>query len=226
MIETFSPDSSEDYLSFLDMDFHMLLENNNYSSIMNAIKARHKKEIFSMLDVHSKKHHLIIWNAFLAKNVLKNSVNTTSIHSIYNNIYKSILSCSTLDELQALELIVFDSYIHKSLNGLENKSNFIVNNMIKYIHLHIEDYFSLNTMAKEFNNSPAYLSSLFKSVMNISILNYVHKVKIERAKLLLKTTPKSILEISNLLCYCDTSHFSKTFKKLTRLSPIQYRNNL
>lgn len=90
----------------------------------------------------------------------------------------------------------------------------------------IEVYFSLNTMAKEFDNSPAYLSSLFKNVMNISIINYVHKVKIERAKLLLKTTPKSILEISNLLCYCDTSHFSKTFKKLTGLSPIQYRNSL
>ena len=226
MIEKFINNSSEDFLSFLDMDFHMLLENNNYNSIMNTIRNRHKKEIASMLDVTSKKHYLIIWNAFLAKNILKNSINNTSIKSIYNNIYKSILDCSTLAELQALELIIFDSYIHKSLNGLENKSNFIVNNMIKYIHLHIEGYFSLNIMAKEFNNSPSYLGSLFKNVMNISIINYVHQVKVERAKLLLKTTSKSILEISNLLCYCDTSHFSKTFKKITGFSPIQYRNSL
>lgn len=226
MIDKFINNSSEDFLSFLDIDFHMLLENNNYNSIMNTIRNRHKKEIASMLDVTSKKHHLIIWNAFLAKNILKNSINNTSIKSIYSNIYKSILDCSTLAELQALELVIFDSYIHKSLNGLENKSNFIVNNMIKYIHLHIESYFSLNIMAKEFNNSPSYLGSLFKNVMNISIINYVHQVKVERAKLLLKTTSKSILEISNLLCYCDTSHFSKTFKKITGFSPIQYRNSL
>ncbi|WP_297633012.1 AraC family transcriptional regulator [uncultured Clostridium sp.] len=218
--------SLDTYLPFLDTDFYMLVQNNNYNSIMENIKARQALEENSLIDIETKKHHLIIWNAFLAKGLLQSAVNNDSIVILYQNIYKNILSCKSIKSLHALELSIFDSYIHKSLNGQENKSNFLINNMIKYIHLHIEDNFSLNQMAKDFNNSPSYLSSLFKDVMNISITNYVHKMKIERAKLLLKTSTKPILEISNLLYYCDTSHFSKTFKKFTGVSPIQYRNQI
>ncbi|MGL5647147.1 MAG: helix-turn-helix transcriptional regulator [Clostridium sp.] len=213
-----------EYLPFLDTDFHMLIQNNNYNSIMENIKKHQEFEKNSLIDTDLKKHNLIIWNAFLSKGLLQNTTNNTSILLLYKKIYKDILNCKNLKELHKLEISIFDSYIHKSLNGQENKSNFLVNNMIKYIHLHIEDNFSLNQMAKDFNHSPSYLSSLFKNIMETSITNYVHKMKIERAKLLLKTTSKSILEISNLLYYCDTSHFSKTFKKFIGLSPIEYRN--
>lgn len=223
MIENFSLDT---YLPFLDKDFHMLVKNNNYNSIMNAIKERQSLELNSLMNKETKKHHLIIWNAFLSKNLIQTALNDDSIILLYQNLYKKILACQTLQELHSLELFLFDSYIHKSLNGQENKSNFLINNMIKYIHLHIEDAFSLNQMSTDFNNSPSYLSSLFKDVMNISITNYVHKMKIERAKLLLKTSTKPILEISNLLYYCDTSHFSKTFKRFTGMSPSQYRNQI
>ena len=61
--------------------------------------------------------------------------------------------------------------------------------------------------------------------MGISINEYVHEVKINRAKILLKTTSKTMIEIAQQLGYSDSSHFSKKFKEKEGLSPISYRNN-
>ncbi|WP_455789168.1 helix-turn-helix domain-containing protein [Clostridium butyricum] len=45
-----------------------------------------------------------------------------------------------------------------------------------------------------------------------------------RAKTLLKSTNKSILEISTNLSFCDQCNFSKVFKEVEGITPIEYRN--
>ena len=53
--------------------------------------------------------------------------------------------------------------------------------------------------------------------------NYNKKIKIERAQILLTSTSDSILEIANLLGFCDQSNFCKAFKQITGISPSKYR---
>ena len=55
-------------------------------------------------------------------------------------------------------------------------------------------------------------------------MRYLREIKIERAKTLLLTTEKSILEISILLGFHDQSHFTNTFKKFVGVSPLKFRN--
>ena len=56
-------------------------------------------------------------------------------------------------------------------------------------------------------------------------MNYYKKIKIERAKTLLLSSNKNILEISTLLGFCDQCHFSKTFKSIVGMSPTKYKNH-
>ena len=55
-------------------------------------------------------------------------------------------------------------------------------------------------------------------------MKYSKKIKIDRAKVLLLTTNKSMLDIAISLGFYDQSHFSKTFKSFEGVSPSEFRN--
>lgn len=209
---------------FFYTDFQTFIKTNDFTQILDNLKKKHSYEISIEKDIDEKKYDLIIWNAFLSKEIIKDKIIKIALHDVYNFFYLNIIKCNSLIELQELEIKMFEKYTVQIINNMEITSNFAVNRILHYLHMHVENYFSLNEMADELNNSPSYLSSLFSKTMGISIVDYIHDLKINRAKVLLKTTSKSILEISQLLGYCDSSHFSKKFKEKQGVSPLSYRN--
>ncbi|WP_411169223.1 helix-turn-helix transcriptional regulator [Clostridium sp. MB05] len=210
---------------FFYTDFQTFIKTNDFTQILDHLKKKHIYEISIEKDIDEKKYDLIIWNAFLSKEIIKDKIIKIALHDVYNFFYLNIIKCNSLVELQELEIKMFEKYTVQIINNMEITSNFAVNRILHYLHMHVENYFSLNEMAGELNNSPSYLSSLFSKTMGISIVDYIHDLKINRAKILLKTTSKNILEISQLLGYCDSSHFSKKFKEKQGVSPLSYRND-
>lgn len=71
--------------------------------------------------------------------------------------------------------------------------------------------------------SRAMLNIHFKNYVGTTLIAYITKLKINYACTLLQYTDSSLLEISNLLEYDSLSHFSRTFKNSTGLSPIAYK---
>ena len=64
----------------------------------------------------------------------------------------------------------------------------------------------------------------FKMATNNSVLEYIQRVKIEAAKRQFETSRKNISEVMFDVGYTDTKAFRDLFKKLTGLTPIEYRN--
>lgn len=75
-----------------------------------------------------------------------------------------------------------------------------------------------------FGISPNYLSQLFKKHMNVGISEYITSQKIDESRKLLKETDLKIYEISDQLGFESSFYFSKVFKKITGLSPKDFRN--
>jgi AraC family transcriptional regulator len=69
-----------------------------------------------------------------------------------------------------------------------------------------------------------YLSTLFSSVENITIEQYIILQRIERAKELLKYGELTLSEISYKLGYSSVQHLSNQFKKVTGLTASQFKN--
>ena len=67
------------------------------------------------------------------------------------------------------------------------------------------------------------LERRFRRVTGNSILEYIQRVKIEVAKRNLETSSKNITEIMFNSGYTDTKAFRTTFRKITGLSPVEYR---
>jgi len=71
---------------------------------------------------------------------------------------------------------------------------------------------------------PSYLSRFFRKKTGWSLSEYIVRQRIEHAKLMLAQSDLRIGHIMNQLGYDNLSHFTRTFKKMTGYTPLQYRN--
>ncbi|PKJ52262.1 helix-turn-helix domain-containing protein [Bacillus sp. SN10] len=94
---------------------------------------------------------------------------------------------------------------------------------LNYISQNIYQKISLSKLAELLHVNSTYLSSLFKKEVGITLSQYIQREKIEEAKKLLTLTSYSLLDICLWLKFNDQSYFNRIFKKITTMTPKQYR---
>jgi AraC-like DNA-binding protein len=83
---------------------------------------------------------------------------------------------------------------------------------------------SLTGISNELNINPAYISREFNKYFdNLTFGEYIRKLRVEKAINYIKTSDYSLSEIAYLTGFSDQSHFARTFKLQTGLTPSQYR---
>ena len=95
---------------------------------------------------------------------------------------------------------------------------------LEYINDNLDKDLSLNFLATMLGMSPYYFERLFKQSVGQTPLQYILHCRIEKAKELLRTTQQPIVKIAHQVGCKNHSHFSKTFRKSTGVSPRTYRN--
>lgn len=72
--------------------------------------------------------------------------------------------------------------------------------------------------------TPKYLSTVIKKITGYTVLEWINEMVINHTKSLLKTTDKTVLEISEDMNFSSPSFFGKFFKQYTGLTPLQFRH--
>ncbi len=93
----------------------------------------------------------------------------------------------------------------------------------QYIQNHLGENISLEAVSASIGLSSSYFSVAFKKETGEGFVKYITRVRIDRAKELLQQTDLPVSEICQQVGYSDLKHFTATFKKITNLSPGQYR---
>lgn len=94
----------------------------------------------------------------------------------------------------------------------------------EYIEKNIEERISVETLASRVAVGRRSLERRFKQATSNSILEYIQRVKIEAAKRSFENSRKNINQVMYDVGYTDTKTFRATFKKITGLTPVEYRN--
>jgi transcriptional regulator GlxA family with amidase domain len=93
---------------------------------------------------------------------------------------------------------------------------------------HIEENFqekiTVDELADKFSIGRRSFERRFKKATNNTIVEYIQRVKIEAAKRSFESSRKNINEVMFDVGYTDTKAFRTVFKKITGLTPIEYRN--
>ena len=94
---------------------------------------------------------------------------------------------------------------------------------VSYINEHFNENLTLNNLAKKANLSRTYYSYIFKSLIGLTVWEYISIKRIDYALSELKTTDKNILDIALSCGFNNTANFNKIFKKYTNVLPKTFR---
>jgi len=83
---------------------------------------------------------------------------------------------------------------------------------------------TLSGLAERLYLNPNYLSTLFKNETGTTFTQALLRIRMEKAKELLRTTKLKIYEIGSQVGYADSAHFSRVFKNQEAMSPYDYRD--
>ena len=93
----------------------------------------------------------------------------------------------------------------------------------QFVRDHLDQKISIAQLAELANLSVSQLERTFKTVLNVSPLQFVQKLRLEYAVKLLAIPEMSVTQISLRCGYSDHSAFSRQFKQFTGMSPTQFR---
>jgi AraC-like DNA-binding protein len=129
----------------------------------------------------------------------------------------------TNQPFENLLLDVFNNYL-KNKRGSKKKIPEWAQELKEIIQDHIDTSLSLKEISKGLEINPSYLSREFsKYFENLSFGEYIRKLRIEKAKLLMHSTKYSLTEIAYLTGFSDQSHFTRIFKKHTGKNPSAFK---
>lgn len=94
----------------------------------------------------------------------------------------------------------------------------------EFIEQHFQDKISVDTLASMFAMGRRNLERRFKKATSNTVTEYIQRVKIEAAKMSLESTRENVNEVMYKVGYTDHKAFRAVFKRITGLSPAQYRN--
>ncbi|MGF7029975.1 AraC-like DNA-binding protein [Paenibacillus mucilaginosus] len=101
----------------------------------------------------------------------------------------------------------------------------IAHEMVQLIHEQYGRDLTLDTCAERLKYHPVYLSRVFKKEIGVTFIDYLTDYRMKMAKSWLENTDLKITEIAGRLNYTNATGFIRTFRKLTGMTPGQYRDS-
>ncbi len=101
--------------------------------------------------------------------------------------------------------------------------NEALNRILNYIDEHISEEISIEDLSGAARQSPKQVSDLLKYEYNCTVLQFISRFRLFKAKELLSFTNYSITEISNMTGFRSIHYFSRFFKDKEKIAPMEYK---
>jgi YesN/AraC family two-component response regulator len=144
-------------------------------------------------------------------------------HNMYENWRKKELGYEWKAKFLMFSIIDAVGTLLKNDNNQMHDQTHLVLKAIEYMKNHYQSPINRNMLAEYVSLSPSYFSTLFKNQTGYTPMQYLTKLRMDKAKQLLRTTNLPIAEIGKCVGFTDNFYFSKVFTKETGLSPKRYK---
>ncbi len=157
--------------------------------------------------------------AYVSLRKIFNQINTTYDESIigYELALKSLF-------LQTIFLLL--QYSKKVAVPETEKVSDKIKNVLDYIELHYSETITVSQLAKLCYFSDYHFMRFFKKHMNMTCVEYINNLRLEKAVELFEKGNSSIMEVSLSVGFHNLSYFHRAFKKKYRMTPLSFINDL
>lgn len=146
---------------------------------------------------------------------------TYQLIDAYSQECEQLTSVSEVTNLQFNMLIDFATRVSQS--KIPTNLSPEIYSCIQYINNHINTNIAISDVANYIHRSRTFTIERFKKELGFNIGEYITHAKIQEAKSLLRYTDKTLSEISSYLYFSSQSYFQNVFKRITGMTPTEYR---
>ncbi|OAS16671.1 response regulator transcription factor [Paenibacillus oryzisoli] len=136
----------------------------------------------------------------------------------------------SLAEPRTIDNATNRTYVELAIRRIREEREYqtwtVLDRALSYIHEKLQADISLEDVAELVHLNPHYFSKVFKQQTGETFIDYVTRLRIEKAKELIGEGQLSLKEVCYLVGYKDPNYFSRVFKKVTGVTPTEYRTGL
>jgi two-component system, response regulator YesN len=155
----------------------------------------------------------------------KGGVEPQYLHAISEKFALKIESAVTMSELNTIDVSMIDEYCEGVKNFAIIGYSPVVKKALMYINLHFYESINLQSVADKIGFNRTYLAKKFKTEMNLSVIDYIQRKRIDEAKFLIKLGRLSITEIGLQVGFTSYNYFCKVFKEITGMTATEYKSS-
>lgn len=206
---------------------NIAIEQNNVESLKLELTHLYDKDIRGFMQLN----YLNYINSSLLDLVMRTcnrySITYEEIFSISYIPIEILSTKETVEEMRGWFFEIFTKIININCNNsFKNKYSKKVSDSIEYINRNLfNQSLNLADIAENINVHKVYLCRIFKEETGENVTKYILKARIEKSKEIIISTNYKLYEISDKLGFNSPQQFSILFKKVTGITPNQFRDS-
>lgn len=231
----------------LQGEFKLNIDFQNVEFTAPALLCVFPEEVHHMLEVKDPKGWMMSFDPSLVNKevlqFLENKINNPFLLKQGSGFFQQLIIL--MDLIEKIQLQNTNTYIQKSIHALlnallsliagelfisvpinkekENRSIIIKETFLKLAKEHFKTWKQPAQYASALSISTAHLNDTVKSLTGIPVSAHIQETSIMEAKRLLYFTDQSVKEIAYEVGYDEPVYFGKLFKKVTHLTPLEFR---
>lgn len=170
-------------------------------------------------------YHAVILSYQISRAAIEGGMYEAEAFQRSDAFIQRIDRANTVEEILKMNMEEIEKWT-QAIHAVRHRRNLqpAIRNCQEYIHQNLHNKIKLDDLARICGLSTPYLSSLFKEEVGKTISAYILELKIKTAQELLVDSKRSSKNIAFLLNFSSQSYFIRCFKRVTGLTPREYRN--
>lgn len=205
----------------LKMTIRNRIVTHDITGLCDEIKTDVEKRIREGINLDMLTYHLFDFYMTLVNSLKDGKV---FFEDTYRFVSEGIKKCYLAADMEKM-VNLFINIFRDVRNYTNSETSSKVSDITSYINNNYSDGLYLDIVADQFGMTPKYFSEFFKKNVGIGFVEYLTKLRLEKATELLINSELSIKAISEKIGYATSSAFVTAFKKYYGTTPNEFRNN-
>jgi len=139
---------------------------------------------------------------------------------------KNVYQGNNIRKMQDSTIELYEKLLEYLASFNKSRSGSILDKVELYIREHYKEEIFIKDMAKLFFCNPVYIGNAFNKRYDMSIKDYIHRLRINESMRLMEETDMTISEIAYEVGYNNYNNFYAHFERLMGVKPIDYRKQI
>ena len=166
----------------------------------------------------------IVFTSLVCRAAMEGGLSPEIAYPLGDSYIQSIEDCRDSSELSSLASAMYHDFIHR-VHQAKTNPNYspVIQKCCDFIELSLNRPVRAAELGALTGYTEYYLTDKFKRETGMSVSRYVRKCKLDRSRILLRSTNLSVQEIAERLAFTTPNYFIQCFREETGLSPEKYR---